>query len=99
VLHRTWDPGDRVMIRLPMSLGLSPVDPQHPERVAVTYGPVVLVRNESPRLPPGGDLSAFTAGAGGSLVFTAPREPQGSFLPFYKVDGRTPYNMYFDLEG
>jgi DUF1680 family protein len=99
VLRRTWKPGDRVAIRLPMSLGLSPVDPQHPRRVAVTYGPVVLVRDESPRLRAGGDLSSFAEGAGGGLVFTAPREPQGTFLPFYKVDGQTPYNMYFDLEG
>jgi DUF1680 family protein len=99
VLSRTWKPGDRVEIRLPMSLGLAPVDPQHPNRVAVTWGPIVLVRDESPRLLSRGDLAAFVAKAGAGLVFTAPREPQGSFLPFYKVDGQTPYNMYFDLEG
>ena len=39
-------------LRLRMALALLPVDAQHPKRMAVTYGPVVLVRDESPRLAP-----------------------------------------------
>jgi hypothetical protein len=36
---------------------------------------------------------------GKPLEFTAPQQPQGLFLPFYKVGQGVPYNMYFDLEG
>ncbi len=98
-IRRRWSAGDRISITLPMRLALVPVDPQHPKRVALTYGPVVLVRNAAPRLapPPGGDLSQWITPRGGALEFTAAGQPQGPFLPFYKVDGETPYNMYFDL--
>ena len=98
VLRRTWSPGDRVTVRLPMKLALSPVDPQHPKRVAVTYGPVVLVRNESPRLVPSGANPAdWIARSGGGLDFTAGGQPQGGFAPFYEAGAGVPYDMYFDL--
>jgi len=42
-LSRTWVNGDRVEIRIPLRLRMEPVDPQHPDRVAVVRGPVVLV--------------------------------------------------------
>jgi DUF1680 family protein len=40
-LHRTWSDGDRVAIRLPMSLHTAPM-PDDPEMMALMYGPVVL---------------------------------------------------------
>ena len=43
VLSRTWHPGDRVDVRIPLRVRLQPVDRQHPSRVAVVRGPVVLV--------------------------------------------------------
>ena len=42
-IARTWAPGDRVEIRIPLTLRMEAVDPQHPNRVAVVRGPVVLV--------------------------------------------------------
>jgi DUF1680 family protein len=42
-IARTWTSGDRVDIRIPLTLRMEPVDPQHPDRVAVVRGPVVLV--------------------------------------------------------
>ena len=33
-----------------MRLTLAPIDEQHPHRVAVMYGPVVLVRDQTPVL-------------------------------------------------
>ena len=48
VISRTWAPGDRVTIQIPMQLALAPIDEQHPRRVALTYGPVVLVRDQGP---------------------------------------------------
>ncbi len=97
-IRRRWTPGDRVALRLPMALALVPVDPQHPKRVAVTWGPVVLVRDESPRLTPSGaDPSAWIARRGAGLEFSAGSQPQGSFRPFYQVGAGVPYDMYFDL--
>lgn len=41
-LERTWSSGDRVLIRIPLTLRMEAVDAQHPDRVAVVRGPVVL---------------------------------------------------------
>ena len=41
-LARTWQSGDRVDVRIPLRLRMQPVDRQHPDRVAVVRGPVVL---------------------------------------------------------
>jgi DUF1680 family protein len=40
---RTWRPGDRLTVTLPLTLRMEPVDRWHPERVAVVRGPVVFV--------------------------------------------------------
>ena len=42
-VHRTWSSGDRVEIRIPLTLRMEPVDEQHPNRVAVVRGPAVFV--------------------------------------------------------
>ena len=98
VLRRAWRDGDRVTLRFPMSLALAPVDAQHPRRAAVTYGPLVLVRPDSPLPgPPGGDLSAWLARRGSGVEFAGPAPERGSFVPFHTVGGGVPYQMYFDL--
>jgi len=97
-IRRRWAPGDRVALRLPMALALVPVDPQHPKRVAVMYGPVVLVRDESPRLAPSGaNPTDWIVRRGKGLDFSAAGQPQGGFRPFYTVGPGVPYDMYFDL--
>ena len=40
-LRRTWQPTDTVTVTLPMSLRTEPM-PDHPDRVAILYGPIVL---------------------------------------------------------
>jgi hypothetical protein len=42
-IRRTWQSGDRIELQFPLTLRMEPVDPQHPDRVAVVRGPVVLV--------------------------------------------------------
>ena len=42
-VHRTWSSGDRVEIRVPLTLRMEPVDEHHPNRVAVVRGPTVFV--------------------------------------------------------
>jgi DUF1680 family protein len=45
-LARTWNPGDKVEVQIPMRLRMQPVDRQHPDRVAVVRGPVVLALDD-----------------------------------------------------
>ena len=42
-IRRTWQSGDSVELQIPLTLRMEPVDRQHPDRVAVVRGPVVLV--------------------------------------------------------
>jgi DUF1680 family protein len=41
-IRRLWKTGDRVEVNLPMTMRLQAVDPQHPDIVALLYGPLVL---------------------------------------------------------
>ena len=41
-LLRTWRTGDRIELELPMRMRLEAIDPQHPDTVALIYGPIVL---------------------------------------------------------
>ncbi len=41
-IHRRWRSGDRIELELPMQTRLEPVDPQHPQTVALLFGPLVL---------------------------------------------------------
>ena len=42
-IRNTWKDGDRVELELPMPLRLEPVDANHPNVVALTRGPLVLI--------------------------------------------------------
>jgi uncharacterized protein len=41
-IQRTWKDGDRVELSLALPMRLEPIDPQHPEMVALIRGPLVL---------------------------------------------------------
>ena len=41
-IHRQWSDGDRVELDMPMTTRLEPIDPQHPQIVALVFGPLVL---------------------------------------------------------
>ena len=42
-IERAWNAGDRVEVTIPLTLRMEAVDRQHPDRVAVVRGPIVLV--------------------------------------------------------
>jgi uncharacterized protein len=42
VIARTWGAGDRVDVRIPLRFRMVPVDAEHPDRVAIVRGPVVM---------------------------------------------------------
>jgi DUF1680 family protein len=104
---RTWQPADQVEIRIPLSLRMEPVDRQHPRRVAVVRGPVVLVMDDwvfetIPRLPEPRDVEKWLVADAAPGVFRlAPPDGtrvQAKFRPFYAVGEVTPYRMYHDLD-
>lgn len=41
-INRTWKQGDRIELTLDLPLQLVPVDPQHPQTLALVHGPVAL---------------------------------------------------------
>ena len=97
-IQRRWSQGDRVSVRFPMRLNLSAIDPQHSRRVAMTYGPIVLVRlHEQSLIPGAGAVSDWVSAGTRPLEFRALNQPSGSFVPFYKLPEEVNYTMYFDL--
>ena len=107
-IQRAWNPGDKVEIRIPLRMRMEAVDRQHPDRVAIMRGPVVLVldsdHHESElRLPKAdNELAAWLIPDTPSNVFRI--QPPGAgrigskFRPFYAVGEDYPYQMYFDRD-
>lgn len=96
VLRRRWEAGDQVTLRLPMRLSYAPIDVQHPDRVAVRYGPVVLVRTHRARLPVESNPAKLLARSGSALEFHGSLAGMSRFVPFYKLGFGELYQMYFD---
>ena len=100
-IRRTWSGGDRVQISIPMEPVFRPVDLQHPNRVAITYGPVVLVHEIDQLLAPGGRSAAdMLQQTGRNLEFRTDKQRWSDtpFVPFYQPGYGEPYRMYFDLQ-
>ena len=99
-IRRIWNPNDQVTIQISMPHYLVPIDQQHPKRVALMYGPVVLVRRqEALQIASDGNLSKWLAREGKPLEFRVAGESTGTFVPFYRLEREAPYVMYFELEG
>jgi DUF1680 family protein len=97
-LQRRWNSGDLVKVRIPMAPRFVPIDKQHPDRVAVAVGPVVLVRqNESKAAVMERDLSKLLR-TGGALEYRVQAQANRPFVPFYRVGEGALYGMYFDLQ-
>ena len=109
-IDRIWQNGDVVDLRIPMRLRAEPVDKQHPERVAILYGPVVLVEdlrfNLGLQMPVGQhspeELAARLQPDDHPLHFRVlDRSNQvirsGRFFPYYEAKEGLPYRMYHDF--
>ncbi|TDC48040.1 hypothetical protein E1212_22465 [Jiangella ureilytica] len=108
-LARTWRDGDRVAVGLGPRLRALPVDEQHPNRVAMAYGPVVLAQDVDWVVPFDApvpwsmlDWESHLVRQGSQLLFLPAepgthRMPPGPFRPFYEVPERRPYRIYHDL--
>jgi uncharacterized protein len=106
-IDRIWAPDDAIEVRIPMGLRMVPVDAQHPRRVAVVRGPVVLVMDdwvfeEIPRLPEPADVNKWLQPDERPGVFRIVppdgRKVDAKFRPFYAVGEVTPYRLYHDLD-
>jgi hypothetical protein len=105
-LEREWKSGDQVEIRIPLTLRMQAVDKEHPERVAVVRGPVVLVmeglwQETTFTLPKTDAELRRKLVADDTPGFFRVRSPAGGtnhsrFRPFYTEEERRPYYLYFD---
>jgi DUF1680 family protein len=98
-IRRTWKSGDRVTFELPSHPRFVPVDTQHPNRVALVSGPVLLARQSVAVLPAGSDAAGLVARSGPGLEFHAKTPRESLFKPFYRFGLLESYDVYFDLEG
>jgi uncharacterized protein len=104
VVSRRWQSGDQVEIRIPLLFRGQAVDVQHPNRVALLRGPVVLVQDLAasamPTIPKDDDLQSWLAPTERPGVFRlAPSNPgrlTGEFAFYYTLGESHPYRMYFD---
>jgi uncharacterized protein len=106
-IEREWQPRDAVVVRVPMSLRMSPIDPQHPRRVAVLYGPQVLAQDEACcrrpfALVPGETLASRLVHEGPEPRFritnTEPERHVRHLQPLHTLPGFWPHWVYFDLD-
>ena len=88
-IHRTWQNNDTIQVQLPFSFRFEPVDEQHPDTVALMWGPLIMVALDSPVEVPKAMLSAggLKASSYTSCQFELLRAPQKlRFKPFYQVN-------------
>ena len=60
-LRRTWQTGDVVTVRFPLQARAMPVDPQHPNRVAFLYGPLLMAQDARFSFPLNGQAEEIAA--------------------------------------
>jgi len=100
-VDREWRAGDALTLRLPMELRMSPVDAQHPDRVAILFGPTVLAQDEACcrrpfALASTADLSSALVReendpARFRIVDTAPERHRRFLQPLYTFPAFWPY--------
>lgn len=103
-LERVWQPSDEVTLRLPMHLRCQPVDPEHPARTAILFGPTVLAQDEACcrrpfNLAPGTALETrlIREGSRFRITNTVPERHTRYLVPFHTLPANWPYWVYFDL--
>jgi len=105
-IERQWSRGDRVTVTIPLRLRASPIDAQHPKRVAILWGPAVLAQDEACcrrplALEAGADLADQLVQEGPArfrILDTAPERHTRFLQPFHTFPAFWPYWVYFDLD-
>ncbi len=97
-IRRRWQTNDTVQIQLPFSLRQEPIDEQHPDTVALMFGPLMLVALDPPLELARKSVSVSPEGLQSTpyspLTFEVQRAPgELRFMPFYRVQEET-YTAY-----
>ncbi len=85
-----------IQVRLPFSFRLEPIDEEHPDVVALMWGPLMLVALDPPLELPKNSVSpeGLKLVSYSSLTFEAQRVPgRLRFMPFYRLQGEV-YSTY-----
>jgi len=92
-IQRTWTTGDHIELDLPMAMRLEPIDLQHPQTVALVFGPLVLfaITETQPSLTRADLLAAKRMDRRTWQVRTA--GPPLKMLPFTGI-GEEQYSTY-----
>ncbi|MGA8761817.1 MAG: beta-L-arabinofuranosidase domain-containing protein [Candidatus Sulfotelmatobacter sp.] len=92
-IHRQWSSSDRVELDLPMTTRIEPLDRQHPETVALLFGPLVLfaITDNQPALKQADLLAAKRMDKRSWQVRTAGASIK--MLPFTDI-GEEQYSTY-----
>jgi len=106
-IMRSWNHGDKAEIRIPLRFRLQPIDRWHPSRVALVWGPEVVVQQGNtheaifPLPEREDDLNKWLIpeDAPGLFRLKPPdgNNVQGRFMPYYQIGESHPCRMYFDL--
>ena len=106
-IDRAWNNGDTVTARIPLPARMEPIDRQHPRRVAVVRGPVVLALDDwwmdpVPRLPEPQEAARRIVPdvAPGVMRIVDPdgSSPNPKFRPYYSIVEAAAYRIYHDLD-
>ena len=98
-LDRAWDMGDHIEVEFDMPTVLEPVDPQHPNLMAVVHGPLALFAvGAIPEKIGSKELLAATQIAAGSTDWQA-KSTAGTLTlrPFTAIDNEH-YRLYLDVK-
>jgi DUF1680 family protein len=84
-MRRQWKNGDVIELDLPATTRLEPIDPEHPQTVALVFGPLVLfaITDSQPAVTRGGLLAAERTGRRSWQVQTDAAPLQ--LLPFTEI--------------
>jgi DUF1680 family protein len=100
VLRREWRSGDRIELDLPLPLRLQQIDAEHPDTVALSAGPLVLMRmldNAAPTaLPRAALLAAKTVDPKARRWQVAQGAQTIELRPFTEIQDQ-PYSTYQDV--
>jgi uncharacterized protein len=94
-VRQTWKNGDRIEFTIDRPLRLSPVDPQHPNQVAVLQGPLALFAVGN--IPSDLTRTNLLAAAQRGDEWQVPASAQGlKMLPYPAITGET-YRLYLPV--
>jgi hypothetical protein len=100
-IRRRWQTNDAIQLQMPFSFRMEAIDAEHPNTVALMWGPLMLVALDSPLEIARESLSVSSGGvkpaAHSPMTFQMPRA-QGAlrFMPFYRVQDET-YTTYVQV--